>query len=79
MKYSLSERALLPHNGRIRPVHPSILSRAMELLRGCLFLPVTCFVWAVYIFRIAYLVAVAWCERSMRAKKLRRFLEAMID
>jgi hypothetical protein len=92
VKRSILERAVLPYGGLVPSVNPSILRRAVEFLRACLFLPVTCFIWAVYLARIVYLVCEMWVERtrvpsfphqaspiSSRAKKIFRFIEAMID
>lgn len=90
---SLPERILLAHGGRVPPVQSSFLRRALELLRGSLFLPLTCFIWALYIARIAYLVFLMWFARSTRvpslphqaspirssANRIFRFIEAMID
>jgi hypothetical protein len=93
VKRSILERAVLPYGGLVPSVNPSILRRSVELLRACLFLPVTCFIWAVYVARIVYLVCEMWMEArlrvpsfphqaspiSSRAKKIFRFIEAMID
>ena len=62
----LTERVLLPHGGRVPPVHPSVARRVLEMLRAALFMPLQIFIWAVYLARIVYLVLDAWCERSER-------------
>lgn len=61
---SLFERFVLPHGGRLPPVRRSVPHLGLELLRAALFLPVAVFIWAVYLARIAYLVAFVWWESS---------------